>query len=317
MPVTGRTVVVLDPVASGVLAELGRDCDLRVRLQPDPAELPALLAESDVAVVRSGVQLTAAAIGTGGRLRAIVRAGSGTDNIDLAAARRAGVTVCNAPGASARSVAECALALMLALSRKICLADRQLRSGIWDKPGLSGTELAGRTLGVVGLGRIGSRIADLGRALGMRVVGCVERPTPERRTALLGRDIDLAGFADLLAASDVLCLAVPLTERTRGLIGARELALMKPSAHLVNVSRGGVVDEQALHEALRSGGLAGAGIDTPLREGEPSVLAGLDNVVLTPHIGAMTQEAQDRVGAVVVESVRAALDGCPVPYPVA
>ncbi|MFC4035368.1 NAD(P)-dependent oxidoreductase [Streptomyces polygonati] len=306
-------IVVLDPVHDEALNSLRRDHDVSVRLKLDQPAVPAAAADADVLVVRSGVKITAEVIRAAPRLKLIARAGSGTDNIDLDACREAGVRVFTLPGMSAGAVAELALGLMLAVCRHIPLADRQIRAGIWDKPRLAGPELEGRTLGMIGLGAIGSRIVRLAHAFGMTVTASVQRPTPERTDTLAERDIALAPLDELLTGADVVCLAVPLTPGTTGLIGAAELGLMRPDAYLVNVSRGGVVNEHALFQALSDRTIAGAALDVHAVESGVPELAALDNVVLTPHIGATTNGAQQRLGRALVDRLTLALAGMPVP----
>ncbi|WP_405003667.1 amino acid adenylation domain-containing protein [Kitasatospora purpeofusca] len=306
-------VLVLDPIDPGALDELRRRHDVTVALRPPVDELLRLVRDQEVIVLRSGVRLDAPVIAAAGRLKVIARAGSGIDNIDVGAARAAGVTVFNIPAVSAPAVAELALGLMLTVGRHLALADRQVRSGIWNKAALSGVELGGKTLGLVGYGRIGSRIAALGRALGMRVLVDVARPDADRRHELERLDYELAPLKALLPAADVVCLAVPLTDRTHHLIDAAALAAMKPTSLLVNVSRGLVVDEDALYEALAEGRIGGAGLDVVAEEGRPNRLHELDNVVITPHIGAMSVDSQVRIGRILVDSVAAALAGQEVP----
>ncbi|MFJ8859850.1 hydroxyacid dehydrogenase [Streptomyces sp. NPDC102451] len=302
-------VLVLDPLHQDAVAELGRDHEVVVRLRPAEDELAGLVTDVDAIVVRSGVRITARVVEQAKRLRVVARAGAGTDNIDLDACRAAGVQVFNIPGASAGAVAELALGLVLAVTRNIVRADRRIREGVWDKTGSAGPELADRTLGVVGAGRIGSRLAELGQAVGMRVVASVARPSAQRDQELRERGVTRLALPELLATADVVCLAVPLTEATRGLVGAAELAAMRPESYLVNVSRGGVVDEDALYGALRGGTIAGAALDVHAVEHGLPALAALDNVVLTPHIGATTTDAQLRVGRILVTELRQALAG--------
>ncbi|WP_217254047.1 NAD(P)-dependent oxidoreductase [Streptomyces sp. AC602_WCS936] len=302
-------IVVLDPVDPGALAALAEHHEVVERIHPDPAELQALAADADALVVRSGVRITGDVIRAGRNLRVIARAGSGIDNIDVTAARTAGVQVFNVPGASAGAVAELAVGLMLAVTRNIALADRQIRDGVWDKPNLKGPGLEGRVLGVVGQGPIGSRIAALGQGFGMRVLAALARPSAERDRELRERGVERVGLEDLLRTCDMVCLAVPLTEQTRGLVGAEQLALLGPDSYLVDVSRGGVVDEAALVRALRERTIAGAGLDVHGQESGRPELAGLDNVVLTPHIGATTTDAQVKVGRLLVDELTAALAG--------
>ncbi|MEV7729419.1 hydroxyacid dehydrogenase [Streptomyces sp. NPDC087917] len=300
-------VLMVDPIHPDALRDLRLRHQVALHPKPTPARLVSLVRTADALVLRAGVRVTEEVIAAAPRLRTVIRAGVGLDNIDLTAAARAGVEVRNVPGGSADSVAELALGLMLAVCRRIVVGDRHTRSTVWHKRGLVGSELRGKTLGLVGFGSIGSRIASLAQGFGMEVVVAVARPGGDRARQLAERGIRLAPLEELLPAADVVCLSVPLTAATRGLIGRRELALMKADSYLVNVARGGTVDEAALLEALRSGALAGAATDVLAREGVPTELASLDNVVLTPHIGALTAEAQRRIGERVVELLDAAL----------
>jgi phosphoglycerate dehydrogenase-like enzyme len=236
-------------------------------------------------------------------LRLLVRAGSGLDNLDLATVRARSIELVRIPGPGAQAVAELTFGLMIALARGIVIADRSLREAHWVKSQLVGYNLRGKRLGIVGLGSIGSRVATLGLAWEMRPIGVVEHPSVDRAVSFAERGIDLADLDQVLEESDFVSLHVPLSELTRGMIGARELARMKPGAFLVNIARGGVVDEAALLEALQPGGrLRGAALDVHVAEGEGkrSPLADLPNVVLTPHIGAQTIDAQEEIGREVV-----------------
>lgn len=306
-------VLVLDPIHEDAVKSLQQRFLVRIRFQPTVEELLGMVDDVDAIVVRSGCRLPAELFVRARRLRTVVRAGTGTDNIDLDAARAAGVIVCTVPGSSTSAVAELAIGLVLAAARKIALADRQIRAGIWDKPNLLGIELAGSRFGVVGLGKIGTRIAELAIGFSAHVLGTVARPNEARRADFGDRGVELADLSTVLRLADVICLSVPLTPETLGLIGAAELALMKPSAILVNMARGGVVDETALEAALRSGTLGAAALDVHEHEGAPSRFRHLDTVVLTPHIGAMSVSSQRRIGQNVVESVVTALAGLPVP----
>lgn len=313
-PIPGPAhIVVLDPVHGEALDRLRRDHKISVRTGLEQRDVPAAVTDAEVVVVRSGVRLTAEAVGSAPALRVVVRAGSGTDNIDLDACRQAGVEVYTIPRISSAAVAELAIGLMLAVRRRIALADRQIRAGVWNKPALAGPELQGACLGVAGLGAIGSRVAALGQALGMTVAASVRTASPERVAECAARGIVLCGMDELLARAEVLCLAVPLVADTRHLMGAAEFERMKPGAYLVNVARGGVVDEVALRAALTSGRLAGAGLDVHAVEGGTHSLADLDNVVLTPHIGATTENAQERLGQELVERLELILAGGSAP----
>lgn len=274
-----------------------RQCGLEVEVRPGLKgdELAAALRSCDACIVRSQPRITAACLEEPGRLRAIARAGVGVDNIDVAAATRKGIVVMNTPGGNTVSAAEHTLALLLALARRIPEADARLKSGGWDRNAFVGTQLAGKTLGIIGLGRIGREVARRAKAFDMRIM-VLDPFVTAARAAELGYEM-AANLDELLPQVDFLTLHVPLSDETRGLIGARELARMKPTARIINVARGGVVDEAALAEALHAGRIAGAGIDVfsvePLQPDNPLLQA--PNVVLTPHLGASTVEAQETV----------------------
>ena len=246
-----------------------------------------------------GVDPVTAAVLDAGPLRVVVRFGSGTDNVDLEAAGRRGVRVVATPGANARSVAELTIGLLLALARHLVVHDREIRSGSWSRH--TGIELAGRRLGVVGYGAVGRHVAGIAGALGMEVVAT----DPAVRDA----DVPLVDLETLLASSDAVTLHVPLDDDTQGMIGAAQLDRMQPQALLVNASRGGLVDERALAQALAAGRLGGAAFDTFEREPpEASPLLALDNFIASPHAGAATMEAARRTG---VAAVRELLAGRP------
>lgn len=305
-------VLVVDPIDDDTLAELRASYDLTVQLRPSESELLDLVVDAEVIVLRSGVRITAEVIETARSLKLIGRAGSGLDNIDLQAAKAAGVTVFNLPGESANAVAELAIGLMLASARRIALGDAQLRRGTADKARFVGTELHAQTLGLIGLGAIGARIATLAGAFEMSVIGCVASPSETRRSALAERGVELVELDVLLRRADFVCVAVPLTDATRGLIGERELEIMKSSAHLVNVSRAGVLDEEALARALAGRSIAGAALDVLSDERDAGHLAILEHLVMTPHIGAMTTRAQRRIGELLTAAIRAGLHGQPI-----
>ncbi len=291
-------VLICDPLAESAVARL-REAGLEVveRIGMSQEELAQELAKGyDAIVVRSATKVRRAAIDAATGLRLIVRAGVGLDNIDVEYAREKGIEVRNTPRASTESVAELALAHMLALARSIPQATQSLKEGRWEKKAFKGVEVAGKTLGVIGLGRIGQAVAKKAACLGMKVVAydkfVKESPIPE---------VQLVPLEELLREADFVTLHVP-ADPAGPVIGKRELALMKNGAYLINCARGGVVDEQALLEALKSGKLAGAGLDVYVTEPPTdSELLRLPNVSLTPHIGAQTREAQARVGDEVVE----------------
>lgn len=271
---------------------------------PEP-ELRAAIADREVLVFRSGVQITGPVIAAAEHLRLIVRAGSGMDNIDLAAVERRAIAFERIPGPGARAVAEMAFALMLALARNLLRADRLLRQGRFAKAEMTGYLLQGKTLGIVGAGNIGGKVGQLGVAWGMRALGCTENGGDRDVARLLALGIRRVSLDELLRRSDFVSVHVPLQDSTRNLIDADALARMKRGAFLVNLARGGVVDERALHQALATGHLAGAALDVHEREGDGVVspLAGLENVVLTPHIGASTHDSQREIGEQICRAI--------------
>ncbi len=257
-------------------------------------------------IVRSGTRVDAALLEAAEQLEVIGRAGVGVDNIDLEAATRRGIAVLNAPGANTSSTAEFAMALLLTVARRVAEADRSLRAGRWERKALRGRQLRGNVLGIVGSGRIGTEVARRARAFGMRVLAYDPYLSQERAT---DEGIELVELADLLGRSDFVTLHVPLTDQTRGMIGVAELALMKPTAMLINAARGGIVDEQALAVALEQRKLAGAAVDVFAQEPMPDAhpLRQAPNLVLTPHVGAATVEAQRQVALEIARGVRDAL----------
>jgi D-3-phosphoglycerate dehydrogenase len=275
---------------------------------PDEDRLVELVKDADAIIVRSKPKVTRRVIEAAPRLKVIARAGVGLDNIDLKAAEERGIKVVNSPGASSRSVAELAVGLIFAVARKIAFADRKMREGVWAKKQCMGVELEGKTIGVIGFGRIGYQVAKIANALGMRVLLYDPYPNEERAKEVGGKFADLE---TLLRESDVVTLHVPLVDATYHMINEERLKLMKPTAILINAARGAVVDTNALVKALQEGWIAGAGLDVyeeePLPKDHP--LTKLDNVVLTPHIGASTEEAQMRAGIEVAEKIVEILRG--------
>lgn len=284
-----------------------------VELWREPQRLLAALAQTRIVLVRNQTKLTGTLLAAATELVGIGRVGVGLDNIDLAAASKLGVVVVAPLDANATSVGELTVGLMLALARRIPQADRSTKAGAWDRKGCTGVELAGKTLALCGLGRIGRRVAAAARALGMRCVAYDPFLKPESpQVAETGAEL----YADLnqaLAAADFVSAHLPVTAETRGLFNAGRFAAMRSSAYFINTSRGGVVDETALVQALQNGGLAGAALD--VREVEPpttrSGLEALENVILTPHIGAFTHEAQTRTFEAVCSDVDRLLSGQP------
>jgi D-3-phosphoglycerate dehydrogenase len=261
----------------------------------------------DALIVRSATRVTAELLDRAPRLKVIGRAGVGVDNVDVDAATTRGIVVVNAPQSTIVSAAEHTIGLMLALARSIPQAHAALKDGRWERARFGGVELAEKTLGLVGFGRIGQQVARRARGLAMRVVVYDPYVTPERIREL---GAEPAGTLDeVLGQADFLSLHTTLTAETRGLIGRRELELARDGLRVVNAGRGELIDEDALVDALRSGRVAGAAIDVFAKEPYSGVLLELENVVVTPHLGASTREAQDRAGVIVAEQVAAALDG--------
>ncbi len=300
-------VLLASPIHDTALRRLQERYDVSTAYDAPEAVLKERIRGCDALVFRSGVTISAGVMAQAPNLQLAIRAGSGCENIDHDYVREHGIELVRVPGPGAKAVAEMAFALMLALARNILPADRQLRQGRWVKHQMTGWLLTGKTLGVVGVGNIGTRVAQMAVAWGMEVVGCVEQYSAEQAADLAAQGIRLTTLEEVLTASDIVSLHVPRTPATTRLINRDTLRLMKPGAFLVNLARGGVVDEQALGEALASGHLRGAALDVHEAEGEGKVspLAALDQVILTPHIGAGTYDSQRELGDIVVERIRA------------
>jgi D-3-phosphoglycerate dehydrogenase len=300
-------VVVADKVDEGGLTLLGETPDVSVvKAIKNPAKLKESLPRAHALLVRSETKVTPDILAQAPALKVIGRAGIGVDNINVEEATRRGIAVFNAPGGNTVSAAEHTVGLLLALVRRIPFADASMRRGEWDRPRFQGTELRGKTLGVVGLGRIGAHVATLARAFGMQVIAYDPYVTEARAHEL---HVDLASLDELLPRVDVVTLHLPLTKETKALIDRRRIELMKPSAVLLNCARGGLVDEAALLAALEAGRLAGAALD--VFSGEPlpadSPLRKAERLILTPHLAASTAEAQELVGLEICRVIKDAL----------
>lgn len=298
----------LSPAASALLTP---DFEVRSVDGADRSALLPALTDVDAVIVRSATRIDAEALAAAPKLKVVARAGVGLDNVDLDAATSAGVMVVNAPTSNITSAAEHAVALILACTRNIAAADASLKRGEWKRSKFIGMELAGKTVGVVGLGRIGQLVAA--RLAGFEVTLLAYDPyVPVARAGQLGAR--LVTLEELLAESDVITIHLPKTAETMGLIGERELALMKPGARIVNAARGGLLDEHAVAVALKEGRLAGAALDVFATEPcTDSPVFGFETAVVTPHLGASTVEAQEKAGTAVARSVRQALRGEFVP----
>jgi D-3-phosphoglycerate dehydrogenase len=307
------TVLISDPVhpvASTLLAEAG--LDVRTALKKSNEELAELASDVEAWIVRSGTQITAGLMAAAPRLRVVGRAGVGVDNVDVEAATLRGVLVINAPEGNTISTAEHTVAMLLALARHVPQASASLREGRWDRKSWMGAELYGKTLGIVGAGKIGRAVAERMRAFGMTVLGFDPLVTPE---AAERSGLALVPFEELVERSDFITVHTPLNDATRGLFDRRTIARCKPGVRLVNCARGGIIDEADLLEALESGHVAGAALDVYSAEPPPESLGVLlrhRNVIATPHIAASTEEAQEKVARQVTEEVILALRDEPV-----
>ncbi|WP_139981761.1 phosphoglycerate dehydrogenase [Nocardioides litoris] len=304
-------VLIAEELSPATVEALGPDVAVRHVDGTDRAAFLAAVDDADAVLVRSATQVDQEALDAAKRLRVVARAGVGLDNIDVRAATLAGVMVVNAPTSNIVSAAELAVALMLAAARHVSPAHAALRAGEWDRARHTGTELYEKTVGIVGLGRIGVLVAQRLAAFGMNVIA-YDPYVQAGRAAQVG--VRLVDLDTLLAESDFVSVHLPRTPETIGLIGADQLAVAKPSLVLVNAARGGIVDEEALHHALVTGQVAAAGLDVfAVEPCTDSPLLQLDNVVATPHLGASTHEAQEKAGLAAARSVRLALAGELVP----
>ncbi|HET9852602.1 MAG TPA: phosphoglycerate dehydrogenase [Candidatus Limnocylindrales bacterium] len=300
------------PEGIDALRAAGHEVVVQTGLSPD--ELRAVVGDVDALIVRSQVAVDAELIAAGARLQVIGRAGVGVDNVDLDAATRAGITVVNAPTGNTIAAAEHTIALLLALARKVASADASMRRGEWARKQHEGVQLGGRTLGIIGLGKIGMAVAERARGLGMTLLGSDPYVTAEQAAL---RGVELVSMEALLERADAVTVHVPLGRGTAGLIDAKAIARMKPGAFVLNVARGGVIDEGEVAIALREGRLGGAGID--VFESEPptgSPLLDAPNTVLTPHLGASTAEAQVAVAEEIAGQVLDVLAGRAATYAV-
>lgn len=297
-------VLVREQIAASGLELLRSRFDV---VEDSESDLATIIDQFDAILVRSATRLDAALIDRATRLKVIGRAGVGVDNVDLEAATRRGIVVANAPEATVVSAAEHAIALLLALARNVPQAHAALMSGTWSRERFAGVELTGKTLGVLGLGRIGRQVARRANGLGMRVIAYDPFVSVERFREL---GVEPATtLDDVYEAADVITLHLPLNDKTRGLLGSDAFSRMRDGVRIVNTARGGLVDEAALVEAIRAGKVAGAALDVFEVEPYAGPLLELEQVVVTPHLAGSTTEAQDRAGVVIAEQVVAALEG--------
>ena len=304
-----ESVLICDEVAP-VLNKVLQENGLQVTYEPEitPDQIKEKIGQFNIVIVRGRTKLTKELIEKADNCKIIARVGVGLDNIDQDAAKAKNIQVINAVEAAMTAVAELVLALMLSLARQIPRGDRAIRNGEWLKKELKGTELKGKYLGIIGCGNIGRRLGRLAKGLYMNIIGFDVIPIDEE----FSKDVGLmkADLDTLLQSSDYISLHVPLLDSTHHMINEEKLSLMKNTAKIINTSRGGVIDENALYEALKNGKLGGAALD--VFENEPatnSKLATLDNVILTPHIGAQTKEAQSLAANVIAEKIIQILRG--------
>ena len=296
----------VDPILNKILVDNG----LKVTYEPviSPEQIKETIGQYDIVIVRSRTKLTKELIEKADKCKIIARVGVGLDNVDQEAAKTKNIRVINAVEGAMNAVAELVLGLMLSLARQTARGDREIRNGQWLKKELKGTELRGKYLGIIGLGNIGKRLGRLARALNMNIIGYDVIPIDEEFSKEVG--LMKADLNTLLQSSDYISIHVPLLDSTYHLLDAQKMSTMKKTAKIINTSRGGVVDEDALYDALKNGTLGGAALD--VFEKEPATgnkLAELDNVILTPHIGAQTKEAQSLAANVIAEKIIQILRG--------
>lgn len=313
-----KKVLITDDISEEGIEILRKEAQVDVRVGLEPEEIVNIIGDYEALMVRSQTMVKADIIGAGKKLQVIARAGVGIDNVDVEAATRYGVVVVNAPTGNTVSAAEHAIAMLLASARNIPQANKVLKSGVWRRNDFMGTELRGKTLGIIGLGNVGSEVAKRAQGFEMKLLGNDPLVSEEYAQKL---QVELVDVKQLLRESDFITLHLPLTPQTRGMIGARELALCKPSVRIINCARGGLIDEEALVKAIKEKKIAGAAID--VFENEPiteSILFGVDNIIVTPHLGASTTEAQVLAARDVAEQIVDVFRGQParsavnVPY---
>jgi D-3-phosphoglycerate dehydrogenase len=307
-------ILVADSIADEGIDILRKAAEVDVRTGLKPEELAGIIGDYDALVVRSATKAPANIVEAGKRLQVIGRAGVGVDNIDLEAATKRGIVVVNAPAGNIRSAAEHTVALLLSLARHVPQACAKLKAGDWAKKAYTGTELQGKTLGILGLGRVGEQVTRMVKGLEMKLIACDPYVSAEK-AKLLG--VELVSLEDLLKRSDFITVHLPMTASTKGIIGKKELKLVKPTVRFINTARGGIIDEDALYEAIEAGRVAGAAIDVFAKEPAiDNVLLRSDKVIVTPHLGASTEEAQTSVAVDVAGQVLDVLNGRPALYAV-
>ena len=307
-------VLITDSISEEGIAGLRDFAQVDVKTGLKPEEIIATIGDYEALMVRSQTKVTAEIIEAGKKLQVIARAGVGIDNVDVEAATRRGIVVVNAPTGNTVSAAEHTVALMMALARNIPQANAVLKSGVWRRGDFMGTELRDKTLGIIGLGNVGSEVARRARGLEMKLIGNDPFVSADYASNL---QVELVDLKRLLREADFITLHIPATAQTRGIIGAKELAMVKPTARIINCARGGLIDEEALVKAIGEKRLAGAAIDVFVTEPTTeSVLFGCDNIIVTPHLGASTAEAQVMAARDVTDQIIDIFKGQPARYAV-
>ena len=307
-------VLVAEPISDEGIGILRQHAEVDIKLGLTPEELISTIGDYEALVVRSQTKVSAKVIEAGKKLQVIARAGVGVDNIDIAEATRRGIMVVNAPTGNTISAAEHTIALMLALARHIPQANTALKSGVWRRTDFMGTEVRNKTLGIIGLGNVGSEVARRARGLEMKLIAYDPFISVDHARSL---QVRLVSLEELLKEADFITLHIPLTSATKKLIGAKQLALVKPTARIINTARGGLIDEQALTKAINEKRLAGAAIDVFATEPvTKSILFETDNIIVTPHLGASTTEAQATAARDVAEQIIDVFNGQPPRYAV-
>lgn len=292
-------ILLVEPISCEALIELKKKFDVFVEILPHDNRLLKVIENKDIIILKSRVKLDRDVILAAKNLKLVAMAGIGVDHICVDELKARGIAWFNLPYLSARDVAEFTLGMIFSLARKICLADSLLRKNQWKKSELIGISLRNRTLGIIGYGEIAKETCALAKCLGMKIQIYVRN----REHKKFEDGVTPVAFSDLLSSSDIISIHVPLTEQTRGMFSEPEFGLMKDNALLINTSRGGIVNEKALYKALKSRSIGGAAIDVFEKERQYNRLFELDNVVVTPHIAAMTQEAQEQIGIKLVNKI--------------
>jgi D-3-phosphoglycerate dehydrogenase len=298
-------ILIASKIDSEAIEKLKENHDVTCAFGADKETLKSAIQGSEVLIFRSGVDISGEVMASAPTLKMLIRCGSGTDNLDMEYVNQQGLHLVRVPGPGAISVAEMTFALMLALARRVVEADRLTKQGHWAKSEMTGYLLTGKTLGVLGAGNIGGMVAHMGAGWGMNVLACVERRSPERKESFEKAGIELTSFERIMSEADFISVHIPLKSDTRNFVDKEKIGLMKKNAYLVNMARGGVVNESALYDALAEGRISGAALDVHQAEGEGKIspLAEFKNVILTPHIGASTFDSQKEIGRIILKTM--------------